>query len=86
MQATFPGVEFLRIIFRFKKRKEIRRRMSTSPIKRQIKRFYVVVVQWKSKKCTLKRDARVELFFLSLKPLWLFEVVVVVVVVVAYAP
>ena len=58
MQATFPGGEFLRILFRFKKRRKIRRRMLTSSIKRQIRRFHVVVVQWTSKKCTKKRDAR----------------------------
>ena len=56
--------------------------MSTSPIKRQIRRFHVVVVQWTSKKCAQKCDARAELFFLSLNLLF-FEVVVVVVVVVA---
>ena len=36
MQAAFPGVEFLRILFRFKKMKKIRRRISMSSIKRQI--------------------------------------------------
>ena len=39
--------------------------MSTSSIKRQIRRFHVVVVQWTSKKCTKKRDARAELLFWS---------------------
>ena len=34
--------------------------MSTSSIKRQVRRFHVVVVQWSPKKCTNKRDARVE--------------------------
>ena len=53
-------------------------------IKRSI-RFHVVVVQWTSKKCTKKRDARAELLFWSLNLLF-FEVVVVVVVVVAQAP
>ena len=55
--------------------------MSTSSIERQIRRFHVVV-QWTSKKCTKKRDARAELLFWSLNLLF-FEVVVVVVVVVA---
>ena len=32
-------------------------------IKRQIRRFHVVVAQWTSKKCTKKRDARAELLF-----------------------
>ena len=51
-------------------------------IKRQIRRFHVVVVQWTKKKCTKKRDARAELLFWSLN-LSFFEVVVVVVIVVA---
>ena len=64
---------------------KIRRRVFTLSIKRQIRRFHVVVVQWTSKKCTKKRDARAELLFWSLNLLF-FEVVVVVVVVVAQAP
>ena len=32
-------------------------------LKVHIRRFYVVVVQWTSKKCTKKRDARAELLF-----------------------
>ena len=39
--------------------------MSTSSIKRRIGRFHVVVVQWTSKKCTKKRDARAEQLFSS---------------------
>ena len=57
--------------------------MSTSSIKRQIRWFHVVVVQWTSKKCTKKRDARAELLFWSLKLFVFFEVVFVVVVVVS---
>ena len=49
-----------------KRWRKIRRRMSTSSIKRQIRRFHVVVVQWTSTKCAKKRDARVELLFWSL--------------------
>ena len=45
--------------------------MSTSSIKRQIRRFHVVVVQWTSKKCTKKRDARAQLLFWSLNLLFL---------------
>ena len=45
--------------------REIYRRMSTSSIKLRIGRFHVVVVQWTSKKCTKKRDARVEHLFRS---------------------
>ena len=51
--------------------------MSTSSIKRQIRRFHVVVVQRTSKKCTKKSDARAELLFWSLNLLF-FEVVNVV--------
>ena len=40
--------------------------MSTSSTKCQNRRFHVVVVQWTSKKCTKKRDARAELLFWSL--------------------
>ena len=36
-----------------------------SSIKRRIGSFYVVVVQWTSKKSTKKRDARAELLFCS---------------------
>ena len=49
--------------------------MSTSSIKRQIGRFHVVVVQWTSKKCTNKHNARAELLFWSLSLLF-FKVVV----------
>ena len=80
MQATFPGLEFLRILFTGSKRgRKIRRRMSTSSIKRQIRRFHVVVVQWTSKKCTKMGDARADWAYCF----FFFEVVVVVVVVVA---
>ena len=51
-------------------------------MKRRIGRLHVVVVQWTSKKCTKKRDARAELLFCSLYQLF-FDAVVVVVVVVA---
>ena len=45
----------------FKQRKE--NLSSSSSIKRLLGRFHVVVVQWTSKKCTKKRDARAELLF-----------------------
>ena len=60
--------------------------MSTSSIKRQIRRFHVVVVWWTSEKCTKKRDARAELLFGSWNLLFFEAVDVVVVVVVAKAP
>ena len=47
------------------KERKICRSMSTSSTKRPIGRFHVVVVQWTSKKCTKKRDARAELLFCS---------------------
>ena len=68
MQATFPGVKFLIILFRFKNRN-----MFTSSIKRQIRRFHAVVAQWTSKKSTKKRDARAELLFWSLNVLFFLK-------------
>ena len=47
--------------------------ISTSSIKRQIRRFHVVVVQWTSKECTKKRDARAELLFWSLNLLFFWS-------------
>ena len=41
------------------------RRMSTSSTKRRTGRFHVVVMQYTSKKCTKKRDARADLLFCS---------------------
>ena len=63
MQATFPGIEFLRSLFRFKKRKENSSSYVHVLHKRQIRRFHVVVVQWTPNKCTKKHDAREELLF-----------------------
>ena len=73
MQASFPGVEFLRIFSSSKRGKKTRRRMTASPIKRQIRRFHVVIVWWTSKKCTKKRDARVEPLFCSLNLLFFWS-------------
>ena len=47
--------------------------MSTSSIKRRIGRFHVEVVQWTSKKCTKKRDARAELLFWPLNRLFFWS-------------
>ena len=80
MQETFPEDEFF--YSSSKRGRKIRRRMSTSSIKRKFRRLHVIVVQWTSTKCTKKRDACAELLFWSLNLLF-FEVVVVVVVVVA---
>ena len=63
MQETFPGVEFLRILFRLKERKENSSSYVHVHNKTSNRRFHVVVVQWTSKKCTKKRDARAELLF-----------------------
>ena len=51
----------------------MRRSMSTSSINRQIRRFQVAVVQWTSKKCTSKRDARAERLFWSLNLLFFWS-------------
>ena len=56
--------------------------MAAVSVKRSIRRFHVVVVQWTSKKCTKKHDARAELLFWSLNLLFFVEVVLVVDVVV----
>ena len=53
-----------------KRGRKIRCGMFTPSIKRQIRRFHVVVVQWTSKKCTKKRDVRAELLFWSLNLLF----------------
>ena len=50
----------------------------TSSIKRRIRKCHVVDVQWMSKKCTKKRDARAELLFCSYHKLY-FDVIVAVV-------
>ena len=56
-----------------KRGRKIRRLMSTSSIKRQIRRFHVVVVQWTSRKRTKKRNARAELLFWSLNLLFFWR-------------
>ena len=56
-----------------KKGMKICRRMCTSSIKRQIRRFHVVVVKWTSRKLTKKRDARAELLFWSLNLLFFWS-------------
>ena len=69
MQATYHGVEFyLNGFIQVHKEEEkfVVVCMFTFSIKRQIRRFHVVVVQLTSKKCTKKRDAREELLFWSL--------------------
>ena len=64
MKAIFsPGLEFLRSLSSFKKRKENSSIYVHVLRKRHIGRFRVVVVKWTSKKCTKKRHARVELLF-----------------------
>ena len=65
MQATFPGVEFLRILFNFKKRKENSSSYVHVLSKRQIRTF---------RSRAKKRDARA-------LNLLLFEVVIIVFVV-----
>ena len=50
----------------------------TSPIKREIRHFHVVVVQWRQRNVQKKRDARAKLLF--------FHVIVAVAVVVVKPP
>ena len=47
----------------------IRRRLFTFSIKRRIRRFHFIVVQWTSKKCTKKLDAREATVVFMLKPI-----------------
>ena len=65
--GDFPGFEFLRILFRFKKRKENSSSYGHVLCKTANWEFHVVVVQWTStKECIKKRDASAELLFWSL--------------------
>ena len=78
MQNTgdFPRSWILKGFYLGSKRgREIRRRMSTSSIKRQIRKLHVIVVQWTSKKCTnyKKRYALAELLFWSLTLLFFWS-------------
>ena len=75
MQANPSGVEFLRTIFKFRKRIKFRRGLFTSSRKSKIRQFYVVVVQKTAKKCTKKWDARAKLLFclLNLLLFWTFS-------------
>ena len=45
------------------------RRMSTSSTKLRVVGLHVIVVQWTSKKCAKKRDARAEHVVLIIKPI-----------------
>ena len=61
----FLVLEYLRFWPGSKRKRKIRRLMFTSSIKPRVRRFYVLVVRWTSKKCAKKRDARAELLFCS---------------------
>ena len=61
----------LRIYSSSKRGRKIRRRISTSSIKRQIRRFHFVVVQWTSKK-VLKSVMHVRAVVLIIKPIVFF--------------
>ena len=62
---TFPGVEFLRTLSMFKKRKKTLSWYVHVPMKSRIRRIHVVVVQWTSKEYTKKRNTRAERLFCS---------------------
>ena len=72
-----------------RERKIFLRLLSTSPIKREIRYFHVVVVQCQERKCTKKCDAREELLFhvvLLDKPIvFIFTILALVAVAVALA-
>ena len=64
MQATFPGVEFLRTSSRFKKRKEnLLSCVDVLQKTNHIRGFHLEVIPWMSKKCTKKCGTCAELFF-----------------------
>ena len=62
LQANSPGAE----IPSSETGREFRRSSFTSSIKREIKRFYVVVVQWWQKECTKKCATLAKLLFCML--------------------
>ena len=65
--------------------RKIRRRLFASSIKRAVRHFDVVVVQWRQRNVQKKRDARANLLFFLIN-LLLFDVLVTVAVVFARAP
>ena len=76
-QASSFWAEFLRTIFKFRKRKKkFSCRLFGSSLKREIRNFPVVVVQWRQRNVQKKRDACAELLF-CLFNLLLFVVLVV---------
>ena len=62
LKANSPGAE----IPSSETGRKFRRRLFTSSIKREIKRFYVVVVQWWQKECTKKCATLAKLLFCML--------------------
>ena len=62
MQANSFWAEFPRIIFKFRKKQKISRRLFTSFIKREFRHFPLIVAVT-VKKWTNKRDAHAELLF-----------------------
>ena len=58
----FAGVEFLRAVFKNKRRIC---HVFTSSTKYSVRNFLPIVVQWISRKCTIQHDAHAELFFCS---------------------
>ena len=62
----FPGVEFQRTVSKLTKTKRksvVRCLVFTSSIKREIRKFHVVIVQRRQKNVQKKRDARAKLLF-----------------------
>ena len=68
MLANPPRVEFLRTIFKFRKRIKFRRRLFTSSLNSKIRQFHVVVVQKRQRNVQKKWDAPAKLlsFLISL--------------------
>ena len=82
MQANSFWVEFLRTIFKFWWGRKFSRRLLTSSIKREIRHFPVVVVQWQQRNVQ-KSVLHVQSCCFAYSTHWFFDVLVVVAVVVS---
>ena len=69
INANSPGVEFLRALSKFRKRKKIHCCLVTSSIKREIRHFHIVVVHKKSKEMYEKVWCKCKVVVLLIKPI-----------------
>ena len=66
MWVIFPAVEFLTILYTFRKKRKSLLCVFTFFIKCHNRRFYVIVMWWTSQKCTKKHDAPAVVLLCSL--------------------